>query len=209
VKGGPESNVDESAQDPAPAPRRSISAPAVFVALLLGAIIGGMAVEYWLTRTVSTPSAQPAEAPSAGVAADVTHLKAVVPTQSHTMMDVGYHWSSLWFAAEKKNWPLAKYFFDEARQSMRWTILIRPVRQRSDGGTVDVKGIFTAVDMSAFATVLLAIEDQNSEEFVTAYKQALDACYSCHVASEKPYLRPTIPTVPPTTLINFDPAAAK
>jgi hypothetical protein len=125
------------------------------------------------------------------------------------MTDVGYHWANLWFAADRKNWPLARYFFDEARQSMRWTIMIRPVRQRSDGGTVDVKGIFTAVDMSAFATVQLAIEDQNSEEFVSAYRQALDACYSCHVASEKPYLRPSVPTVPPTTLISFDPAPAK
>ena len=65
------------------------------------------------------------------------YLKSIVPTQSHTMIDVGYHWSNLWFAAEKKNWPLARYFFDEARQSMRWTILLRPVRQlpgRRDGG---------------------------------------------------------------------------
>ena len=86
------------------------------------------------------------------------------------MIDVGYHWANLWFAAEKKNWPLARYFFDEARQSMRWTVLMRPVRQRSNGGTVDVKGIFTAMDMSAFAAVQLAIEDQDEAAFVAAYK---------------------------------------
>jgi hypothetical protein len=180
----------------------------VLACLVLGAIVGGMVVEYWLTRTMPAPRAQTTPV-SAGAADDVTHLKAVVPTQSHTMTDVGYHWANLWFAADRKNWPLARYFFDEARQSMRWTILIRPVRQRSGGGTVDVKGIFTAVDMSAFAAVQLAIEDENSEEFVSAYKQALDACHSCHVASEKPFLRPAIPTVPPTTLIAFDPAPAK
>ncbi|MEO8077912.1 MAG: hypothetical protein ABI818_16415 [Acidobacteriota bacterium] len=200
---------DATDGEPAAAAHRGISPPAVLACLVLGAILGGMVVEYWLTRTVSTSSAQTAAPPAAGVVEDVTHLKAIVPTQSHTMTDVGYHWANLWFAAGKKNWPLAKYFFDEARQSMRWTILIRPVRQRSDGGTVDVKGIFTAIDMSALAAVQLALEDENSEEFEKAYTQALDACHSCHVASEKPFLRPAVPTVPPTTLIDFDPAPAK
>ncbi len=188
-------------------PGRTISAPAVIIALVLGAVVGGMVVEYWMTRSVSKPSAQTTTAaPSADIAADVEHLKSVLLTQSQTMTDVGYHWSNLWFAAEKKNWAMAKYFFDEARQSIRWTILIRPVRQRSDGGTVDIRGIFSAIDISALATVRLAIEDQDSAAFATAYKQALDACHSCHVAAEKPFLRPVIPTAPPTTLIDFTPA---
>jgi hypothetical protein len=170
---------------------------------VLGAVIGGMAVEYWLTRTVSKPTAQAPAAPGADVTADVAHLKSVLLTQAQTMTDVGYHWSNLWFAAEKKNWPMAKYFFDEARQSIRWTVLIRPVRQKADGGTVDIKGIFAAIDMSGLAAVQLAIEDQDSAGFVTAYKGALEACHSCHVAVEKPFLRPVIPTAPPTTLIDF------
>ena len=134
-----------------------------------------MAVEYWLTRThVRRPSAQTRRRRPRDLAADVAHLKTILPTQSHTMIDVGYHWANLWFAAEKKNWPLARYFFDEARQGVRWTILIRPVRQLPGGGTVDIKGIFTAIDPSAFATVQIAIEDEDSAAFVTAYKQALD-----------------------------------
>jgi hypothetical protein len=38
-----------------------------------------------------------------------------------------------------------------------------------------IKGLFTAIDMSAFATVQLAIEDKDSAAFVTAYKQTLEA----------------------------------
>jgi hypothetical protein len=88
---------------------------------------------------------------------------------------------------------------------MRWTILLRPVRQLPDGKTVDVKGIFTAVDMSAFAAVQLALEDEDHTAFVTSYKSALDACYSCHTASALPYLHPVIPTTPPSTVLSFDP----
>ena len=185
-------------------PARTISAPAIIIALVLGAVIGGMAVEYWLTRSAARPEAQ-APTASATLTSDVEHLKSIVPTQSHTMIDVGFHWANLWFAVQKKNWPLAKYFFSEARQAMRWTVVIRPVRQKSNGGTVDVKGIFNAMDISAFATVQLAIEDENEAEFVGAYKSALEGCHSCHVASELPYIRPAIPTVPPTTLIDFNP----
>ena len=146
--------------EPAPAQgRRSpINALTVFSALVLGAVIGGMAVEYWMVKhAVATPQAQTAASSLPGSAADdLAQLKKISPVQSHTMHDVGYHWANLWFAAEKKNWPLATYFFNEARQAMRWTILIRPVRQLPGGGTVNIKGIFDAVDPSAFATVQLA-----------------------------------------------------
>jgi len=192
----------ETAPDPAPA-KRTVSAPALLGALVLGAVVGGMAVEYWMTRSTARPGAETAQPPS-DLAADVAHLKNVLPTQSHTMQDVGYHWSSLWFAAEKKNWDLAEYYFSEARQAIRWTVLIRPVRQLPGGGTVNIKGVFDAVDPSAFAAVQLAIEDKDSAAFTTAYKQALEACYTCHTASGKPYLRPVVPTAPPSTLISPD-----
>jgi hypothetical protein len=79
------------------------------------------------------------------------------------------------------------------------------VRQLPDGKTVDVKGIFTAVDMSAFAAVQLAVEDEDHSAFVSSYKSALEACYSCHVSSGLPYLRPVVPTSPASTLISFEP----
>ena len=170
--------------------------------------MGGMAVEYWFVKhAVAAPGAQTAAPAGSDLAADVSRLKALVPPQSHTMTDVGYQWANLWFAADKKNWPLARFFFDAARQQIRWTIAIRPVRPLPAGGTVNIRGIFDAIDPSAFATVQLAIEDANSAEFVTAYKAALTACYSCHVSAGMPYLRPMIPTAPPSTLISFDPVA--
>jgi hypothetical protein len=176
----------------------------VLAALVLGAIIGGMAVEYWFVKHgVPAPAAQQATAP-AGLADDVAQLKKITPVQSHTMHDVGYHWANLWFAAEKKNWPLAMYFFKEARQAVRWTVLIRPVRQLPGGGTIDIRGIFNAVDPSAFAAVQIALEDEDSAAFTAAYKQALTACHSCHVSAGVPFVVPTIPTAPPTTILRFD-----
>ena len=197
-----------NSQEPLQPSKRPLGAPAVLAALVAGAIVGGMAVEYWLvTRAAPPTAAQTAAAPSAEVAADVARLKSLLPTQSHIMNDVAYHWFNLYFAVEKKNWPLARYSFDEARQSVRWAVLLRPVRKLQDGKDVDVKGIFDGIDPSAFATVQLAIEDKDSAAFAEAYRQALAACYSCHKAVGHPELRPMVPTAPPTTIINFDPNA--
>jgi len=179
----------------------------VVSALVIGAIIGGMAVEYWLVKHgTAAPAAQKAASTSPGVAADVAQLKKIVPTQSHTMQDVGYFWANLWFAADKKNWPLAMYFFHEARQAIRWTVLIRPVRQLPAGGTIDIKRIFDGIDPSAFATVQIALEDQDSAAFTAAYKQALTACATCHASAGLPFLRPVIPATPPAAILDFTPA---
>ena len=67
--------------------------------------------------------------------------------------------------------------------------------------------IFEGIDSSAFKAMAEAIEQQNAQGFEAAYRTTLEACYGCHKASGKPYLRPTIPAAPAQTIVNFDPAA--
>ena len=185
---------------------RRVGVPAVLGALVLGAIIGGMAVEYWFVKYGSaTPAAQQPAAPVSGTLADdVAQLKKIGPTQGHTRLDVGYHWTNLWFAVQKGNWPLATYSFNAARQSVRWTVLVRPVRQMPNGGTFDVKKAFDVIDPTAFAAVQLAVEDEDVAAFTAAYKNALTACHSCHSQAGLPQLRPVVPTAPATTILSFD-----
>ena len=52
--------------------------------------------------------------------ADLQRLKSIVPPASHPMVEVGYHAANLWFAAQKKNWPLANYYWGETRNRLRW-----------------------------------------------------------------------------------------
>jgi hypothetical protein len=183
----------------------------VIVPTVIGVLIGAGGVSY-LHRNDVTAAADSRVGDEAadGLTAlrgDVARLKVNAPSQSHTMSDVGNHWTNLWFAAEKKNWPLAMFYFEEARAHIVWTIQLRPVRKADDGSDVNLLPIFQSIDTSAFKSVTDAIQAQDSTAFTTAYRESLAACYGCHKASGKPYLRPQIPTAPAQTIINLDAAA--
>jgi len=174
---------------------------------VLGVLIGAGAVEYRHRGGVAAVPVATEGGDLDALRADVARLKANAPSQSHTMSDVGYHWTNLWFAGEKKNWPLAMFYFDETRQHILWTIRLRPVRKGADGKDVNLVPIFEGIDASAFKAMAEAIQQQDAQAFAAAYRMTLEACYGCHKASGKPYLRPTIPAAAAQTIINFDPAA--
>ena len=193
-----------------------MSKTAVFKSLTLftcGILVGGFL--FSLTKRPGIPivaameqtATQTTTADIAAMQADIAHLKEVVPSQSHTMTDVAYQFACLWFAGKQNNWPLAGFFLNEARQHIRWTIRIRPIRKDLEGNSVDLKGIYDPVDDSVMAKLQQAIDKKDGVQFAATYRETLVQCYSCHKASGKPYLRPMVPTAPPQTIINFDPNA--
>jgi hypothetical protein len=186
-------------------------------------IVAGIALDRgWQYGPVATALAQ--QAPAQGQAqgrrgppplptmeslpAEVAQLKALVPSNSHIMMDVQFHWTNLWFAGRKKNWPLALYFFNESRGHIQWLIRKSPmIRNNAEGKDVDVSGIFDGIDTSSLAAVKTAIEAKDSVGFASSYKTMLESCYACHKSVGRPYLRPMIPTTQVQSMLNFDPAA--
>jgi hypothetical protein len=140
--------------------------------------------------------------------AEVAQLKLLVPSNSHIMMDVQFHWTNLWFAGRKKNWPLAQYFFNETRGHIQWLIRKSPmIRNQVDQMDVDISGIFDGIDTSSLAAVKTAIEKQDSLQFAATYKTMLESCYACHKSVGRPYIRPMIPQTSVMPLLNFDPSA--
>ncbi len=148
------------------------------------------------------PPVEPAEVP-----AEVTRLRDLVPGQSLGMADVGNQYTNLWFAAQRRNWPLAMYFYNETRNRIRWVVRIAPTRKKSDGTITDVQGIFDGIDTSALAMLKAAIEKKSSVKFGAAYRTMIESCYACHKAVEKPFLRPMVPLAPTQTVLNMSPAA--
>ena len=149
------------------------------------------------TQTPAVTNAQPAPSTISGL----------LPDQSHAMVDVGYHFANLWFAADKENWPLAKYYLEETRSHLNWAVRLHPVRTTRAGSEVDLKGILQAIDNSFLTEIDGAITNKDTAKFKTAYRQTLEGCYACHKACEKPFLRPQVPSAPSATILSFDPNA--
>jgi len=142
----------------------------------------------------------------AALKAEIEQLKGKAPDQAHAMKDVGYHFANLWFAGQKENWPLAKFYLDETRSHLKWAVRIIPVR-KTKAGDLELKGILEAVDNSLLAEVQKTIEAKDVAKFTNAYRSTVEGCYACHKASEKPFIRVQIPTQPEAPGINFDPNA--
>jgi len=196
---------------------KSITYPRLFLLIVTAVILGGLLQWRVIGRMAQTA---PAEAPAAVLAkpaeltmtpaaleAEVIRLKGVAPSASVAMADVGFHFSNLWFAAQKQNWPLATYYFNEGRNHIRWLIRINPMPKGPTGDLVDLQSIFDGIDTSVLKDLKDTIDKKDSARFAAVYRETLEACYSCHKAVGRPYLRPTIPTTPPQSIMNLDPAA--
>jgi hypothetical protein len=137
--------------------------------------------------------------------AEINRLKEMVPDQAHVMKDVGYHFANLWFAGQKANWPLADFYWSETRSHMRWAVRIIPVRKDPQGNEIRLQEILDPIEKTSFEEIHKAISDKNGEKFTTTYKQMLESCYACHMASGKSFLRLQIPQQPEAPIIKFDP----
>jgi hypothetical protein len=136
--------------------------------------------------------------------AEIKELRGQLPSQSHTMADVAYHFSNLWFAGQARNWPLAEFYWDETRSHLRWAVRVRPVRPLSTGGEFHLADMLAGIEKGPLAALQGSIKAEDASQFSATYKQMLANCYACHVAAEKPYLRLHIPEHPRETMIEFD-----
>jgi hypothetical protein len=177
--------------------------------LVAGGVLGGLFTSAWDHRAVLAQRDDPQATPPAlaTMQADVAHLKEIVPPASHPMVDVAMFASSLWFAGQKKNWPLANYYLGEMRNRMRWEVHLNPGPKRADGTIVDMQSIFDGVDNGTLTAVKKTIQKKDGKQFVVEYKHLLEDCYSCHMTSGRPYLRPMVPVSGAQPIVNLDPDA--
>jgi hypothetical protein len=75
----------------------------VGVAIILVMVFFIAAPVVWLARDVPVARAADDRAEIAQLKADLEQLKGRLPSQSHAMMDVDYHFTNLWFAGQSKN----------------------------------------------------------------------------------------------------------
>ena len=174
--------------------------------LVLGSILGGLLVATW-EHSVAVAQQNNPPVTQATLVTDVTHLRDITPPNSHPMVDVAMFAANLWFAGDKKNWPLANYYLGEMRNRMRWEVRLNPSPKGADGNPVDMANIFDGIDKGSLTKVKATVDMKDSKQFAVEYKHMLEDCYSCHKTAGRPYLRPQVPTSGAQPIVNLDPAA--
>ncbi|MGE3844838.1 MAG: hypothetical protein AB7I50_25015 [Vicinamibacterales bacterium] len=189
-----------------------ISNTRLFLLLLCAVVLGGV-LQWQIGSRIIRPAQVEAPAKPTNLVdleamqKDVERLKSITTSASVAMADVGFHFSNLWFAGQKQNWPLATYYYNESRNHIRWLVRITPMPKGPDGELVDLQGIFDGIDTSALKDLKDVIDKKDAPRFTAAYRKTLEACYSCHKAVGRPYLRTAVPTAPPQSIVGLDPAA--
>jgi hypothetical protein len=173
--------------------------------VVLGFALGSLFVTAW---EHSTALAQRDNAAPPNPQADLQRLKEIVPPASHPMVEVGYHAANLWFAAQKKNWPLANYYWGETRNRLRWEVALNPGPKGTDGNPVDMKSTLDGIEHGSLAKVKDTIDKKDSKQFADEYRHLLEDCYSCHKNVNRPYLRLMVPVTVGQPMINTDPSAS-
>jgi hypothetical protein len=174
--------------------------------LVLGAAVGGLFVASWEHSAARAQQNVP-PVTQATVVADVTRLREITPPMSHPMVEVAMFAANLWFAGDKKNWPLANYYLGEMRNRMAWEVRLNPSPKGADGNPVDMKNIFDGIDTGSLTKLKTIIAMKDSKQFAMEYKNLLSDCYSCHKTANRPYLRPAVPASGAQPIVNLDPAA--
>jgi hypothetical protein len=172
--------------------------------VVLGFALGSLFVTAW---EHSTALAQRDNAAPPNPQADLQRLKEIVAPASHPMVEVGYHAANLWFAAQKKNWPLANYYWGETRNRLRWEVALNPGPKGTDGNPVDMKSTLDGIEHGSLAKVKDTIDKKDSKQFVEEYRHLLEDCYSCHKNVNRAYLRLMVPVTVGQPMINTDPSA--
>jgi hypothetical protein len=149
--------------------------------------------------------AQPVPAKKIDADAEIALLKAKEADQAHAMSDVSAHFSNLWFAGQKKNWPLADFYLGETKSHLRWAVRIRPIRQDADKRDIKLADILASIENAPMKDLHAAIEAKDLAKFEKGYRDTIEGCTACHKATGKPFLRPGIPTRPAETVLQFDP----
>ena len=117
-------------------------------------------------------------------------LAAMQPGLARLMPEIGNRVWKLYYAAQAKNWPLARFQLKEARKLMELAALTRPKYEKSLGQYIEKQ----------VAPMMAALDAEDLERFNREFVIAVDEAIAYLEAYGKPFLRWKVPSQPPPDL---------
>jgi hypothetical protein len=106
------------------------------------------------------------------------------------MPEIGNRVWKLYYAAQAKNWPLAKFELTEAKKLMELGALTRPKYEENLGKFIEEQ----------VKPMMAALESENLETFNEAFEKSVEQANAYHELYDKPFLRWKVPTQAPPDL---------
>jgi hypothetical protein len=117
-------------------------------------------------------------------------LAAMQPGLARLMPEIGNRVWKLYYAAQAKNWPLARFQLKEARKLMELAALTRPKYEKSLAQYIEKQ----------VAPMMVALDAEDLERFNRELEIAVEEANAYHEAYGKPFLRWKVPSQPPPDL---------
>jgi hypothetical protein len=131
------------------------------------------------------------------------HLEAITPSVAQTMLSIQSHAGKLYYAAEARNWELARFERGEIEEDLETVAALKP--EENGVSLVGIISAFTNSVTGPMAEMNDAIAVSDRQLFRKAYQDTLLMCNACHSATGRPFIVITVPTNPPVFNQRWEP----
>jgi hypothetical protein len=133
----------------------------------------------------------------------LTHLEAITPSVAQTMLSIQSHAGKLYYAAEARNWDLARFERGEIVEDLETVAALKP--EENGVSLVGIISAFTNSVTGPMAEMNDAIGVSDRQLFRKAYQDTILMCNACHSATGRPFIVITVPTNPPVFNQRWEP----
>lgn len=119
-------------------------------------------------------------------------LAAIQPGLGTVMIEYGYRYSAMYYAAKGGNWDFAEYQLKEAREIQEVGETTRPKR------APDLKNF----ERKYLDPIGAAIQAKSFERFDAAFKDGVEGCNNCHHKHGFDFIRYALPATSPSPILN-------
>jgi hypothetical protein len=132
-------------------------------------------------------------------------LEAVTPDVGQTMLSIQVHFAKLYYAAEARNWDLARFEREEIVEDLNTVAALKP--EENGVSLAGMIGAFTNSLSGPLASLKDALDVSDRPLFRKAYRDSILMCNTCHQSTGRPFIVITSPTNPPVFNQQWESAA--
>ena len=124
----------------------------------------------------------------------VDNLVTVMPGAATLMIEMGFRYQNLYWAAKQTKWDFAQYQAEEMESLVKTLMTTRPNRAK----TADV------FLKTGFKEVAPAIRARDLQRFEAAFERMRQACMTCHQQNEHAFVTLPLPKRSYSPVLNMD-----